>query len=335
MPRQTKQRGDPINGDSFVDIVACVVSIMIIMVVLEGIRIKSSPVEVSIPATPATKELEKALATEKSMREDVLKVVGETEILGREAVARSMKRDYLAMMVAAVEDEIGTRRDKLDQTRRERFDQSDQLAESRRSLEQLNLAREQIDRQPAEPIFVESYSTPISRTVDGPEAHLLIENGRVLFVPLEPLLEEFQSQAKRQVYQLRDRPELTDTAGPVKGFRLRYTLERYDVPMEVVRQTGQGGSYVRLRRWTLVPIAHDLGEPVRLALMPDSDFRRELAKILPGRTTITIWVYPDGFEAFRQIRKELYKQGYSIAGRPLPHGTPIGGSPDGTKSAAQ
>ena len=57
-----------------------------------------------------------------------------------------------------------------------------------------------------------------------------------------------------------------------------------------------------------------------MALEQGSDFRQGLAKILPGRTTITIWVYPDGFEAFRQIRKELYRLNYVIAARPLPPG---------------
>ncbi len=335
MSRRTQHRGDPVNGDSFVDIVACVVSIMIIMVVLEGMRIKNSPPTASIPAAPAMDELERELAAERSLRGDVWKVVGETEELAREVAARGAARDYLATLVAAAEQEIGARRERLDQARRDELDRAGQVVEARRRLEQLELDSARIEQQPAEPILVESYPTPLSRTVDGPEAHLLIENGRVLFVPLEPLLEEFQSQAKRQAHQLRDRPELTDTVGPVGGFRLRYTLERYDVPMEVAQRTGQGGSYVRLRRWTLIPIARDLGEPVRLALAPDSDFRRELKKILPGRTTITIWVYPDGFEAFRLIRKELYELGYSIAVRPLPSGTPIGGSPDGTKSAAQ
>jgi hypothetical protein len=46
-------------------------------------------------------------------------------------------------------------------------------------------------------------------------------------------------------------------------------------------------------------------------------------------------VYPDGFDAFRQIRQDLYRRGYVIAARPLPPGSPISGSPDGTKSAAQ
>ena len=92
-----------------------------------------------------------------------------------------------------------------------------------------------------------------------------------------------------------------------------------------MRTIGHGGSYVGLRRWALLPVSNDLGEPWRLALEQGSDFRQKLAKILPGRTTITIWVYPDGFDAFRQIRKELYGLGYAIAARPLPPGVPISG----------
>lgn len=148
-------------------------------------------------------------------------------------------------------------------------------------------------------------------------------------------MELLRSQVKRQLYKLADQPELTDTVGPVGGFRLRYTMERHDISMETAREMGRGGSYASLQKWTLIPIADDLGEPVRLALQADSEFRQELAKILPGRTTITIWVYPDGFDAFRQVRKELYRQGYGIAARPLKPGMPIAGSPEGSKSAAQ
>ena len=32
---------------------------------------------------------------------------------------------------------------------------------------------------------------------------------------------------------------------------------------------------------------------------------------------------------------ELFKLGYLTAGRPLPDGHPIGGSPDGTRSSAE
>ena len=235
-------------------------------------------------------------------------------------------------MVSAVEHTIQERRQKLDASKRADFDLARNLSQSRFQLEQLVQERKQVESAPAPPVVVESYPTPISRAVDGPEAHFLVAHGRVAPIPIEPLLEQFQTQAKREVYKLRDQPELTETVGPVGGFRLRYTLERHDVsPAE----SGRGGSYARLQKWTIIPDSDDLGEPVRLALEQGSDFRQALKKILPGRTTITIWVYPDGFDAFRQIRKELYRQGYAIAARPLPPGVPISGSPEGSKSAAQ
>jgi hypothetical protein len=332
MPRPAPQHSEPINSDSFLDIVASVVSIMIIMVVMEGSRIKNAPVKVSIPASPAVVALEKELAAEQAMQGDVLKAAEEIRNLEAETVKRGLQRDALATMVSATEHKIQQRRQHLDAAKQVQFDLARSLSESRFQLEQTANQRQQVETAAAKPVVIESYPTPLSRAVDGPEAHLLIDNGRVAFVPVEPLLEQLQAQAKRQVYKLRDQPEVTDTVGPVGGFRLRYTLERYDVS---AAETGRGGSYARLQRWTLVPVANDLGEPVRLALEQGSEFRQELKKILPGRTTITIWVYPDGFDAFRQIRRELYRLGYAIAARPLPAGTSISGSPEGSKSAAQ
>jgi hypothetical protein len=90
-----------------------------------------------------------------------------------------------------------------------------------------------------------------------------------------------------------------------------------------------------LRRWTLVPVASELGETVDEALAPQSAFRNELARCKPGRTAITIWVYSDSFGPFRRLREELYRLGFVVAARPLPPEVPISGSPEGSKSAAQ
>jgi len=235
-------------------------------------------------------------------------------------------RNLLATVASAVEQKIQQRRQQLDEARRADFDLARNLSESRTQLEQLVGQREQVENGPAAaPVVVESYPTPISRAVDGPEAHFLIANGRVVFVPIEPLLEQFQSKAKRQVYKLLDQSELSDTVGPVGGFRLRYTLERYDVLPESAREIGRGGSYARLQRWTLIPASDELGEPVRLALQEGSDFRQMLAKILPGRTTITVWVYPDGFDAFRQVRKELYRRATRLPRGRCPPARPSAG----------
>ena len=93
---------------------ASVVSIMIIMVVMEGTRIKNAPVKVSLAASPAAKELEKELAGEQALRSDVLRVEGETRAVAAEGVKRGLQRDALATMVAAVEHKIQERRQQLD-----------------------------------------------------------------------------------------------------------------------------------------------------------------------------------------------------------------------------
>ena len=61
----------------------------------------------------------------------------------------------------------------------------------------------------------------------------------------------------------------------------------------------------------------------------------ELAGRVPGTTTITVWVYPDSFAAFRQLKEHLYAKGYATAARPLPHDKPITGGPGGSRSNAQ
>jgi len=335
MARVIPSEGELVNGDSFVDIVASVVGIMLIMVVLEGSRIKNAPLKLSLPPTPEESALEQDLAAEQALREEILKTADEIRYLQQETIARQMERDLLATAIAAADHEIAVHREKPDQDRQTDFELHRRLADARFQLEQLLRQKQIEESRSEEPIVVECYPTPISRAVDGPEAHLLISGGRVVFIPLEPLLEQFKTQAKAQAHKLLDQQELSDTVGPVEGFRLRYTLERFDVPPEMFQETGRGGSFARLQKWVLLPVRDDLGEPVRLALQEDSDFRRRLAKILPGRTTITIWVYPDGFDAFRQIRKEVYRLGYAVAARPLPPGVPISGSPEGSKSAAQ
>ena len=66
-----------------------------------------------------------------------------------------------------------------------------------------------------------------------------------------------------------------------------------------------------------------------------SEFRSRISAFPTKTTTVTLWVYPDSFDEFRQVKADLFKLGYLVAGRPMPDGTPIGGSPDGSRSSAE
>ena len=47
----------------------------------------------------------------------------------------------------------------------------------------------------------------------------------------------------------------------------------------------------------------------------------------PNAVTVTVWVYPDSFPEFRELKEELYQLGFLTASRPMPDGQPISGSP--------
>ncbi len=228
-----------------------------------------------------------------------------------------MQRDVLATEVSALEQKIETSRLQMDGQKRRRFDLAQNMSEAQSQLGQLDQARRQAETAESAPIVVENYPTPISRLVDSDEAHFQLSGGSIVHIPLQELLEQFRTDARRKTYKLLELPEITETIGPVDGFRLKYTLERRDSTPEDVKSTGRMGSYVQLKKWTLIPVVDALGEPPDVALGEGSAFRKALAKLRPGQHTITIWTYDDSFGSFRQIRKELYRLGFTTAARPI------------------
>ena len=118
-----------------------------------------------------------------------------------------------------------------------------------------------------------------------------------------------------------------ESVGPVQGYALDYVIEA-----KVDQARGQ--VLIRSREWVVRPALQYLGETAPEALAPNSKFRRVLADATP-ETTVTLWCYPDSFEAFRAVREELHKRGMPVAGRPMPEGAPIGGSTEGSKSVVQ
>jgi len=170
--------------------------------------------------------------------------------------------------------------------------------------------------------------------VFGTELHFRLLQGRVTYIPWDDLVAKLKEDAPKNVAKLKDATQVTETLGPIGGFRMKYTLRR------VQQLTPAGGGMavqqrVELDRFTLVPIRDDLGEPLQQAMSEGSEFRDLLKRLDPDRTTVTVWVYPDSFDQFRTLKAELFRRGFLTAGRPLPEGHPIGGSPDGSRSVSQ
>ncbi|NUQ65658.1 MAG: hypothetical protein HUU20_24575 [Pirellulales bacterium] len=327
-----------IGHDSFLDIVANIVGILIILVMVVGVRARNAPVQAppddAEDLKPMVSELERNQMVQQNLYNDVARAAEQIAAIQRESLARHQERTRLATAVAALEHQIQSRRSELSTGSQEDFDLARRLSDSRIRLEQLRQQREYALESKPEATLIECYPTPLSAAVDDHETHFQLRGERIAYIPLDQLVERFKYDARRQANKLFDLPELTDTIGPLGGFRFRYTLVRQDVSIDTQVATGRA-TYARLKRWTLIPIANDLGEPIDNALAEGSEFRRVIGGLDPEKSTITIWTYPDSFSAFRRIKQELHRLGFATAGRPLPEGVPISGSPEGSKSAAE
>jgi hypothetical protein len=321
--------------DSFLDTLTNTVGILIILVIVTGLRVKHFGSDTA--AAPALEAARAALEAERGRARSLAGAVDERldqiAQLQQEAAAAQVRRAQQATLAALAEKEIAARRDELDSGRRAAFDLLGRVELAREELADLDRQRAALAGVKPAPIEIENRPTPLSRPADAKEIHFQLLHGRVIQIPLDELIAEFKADAQRRVGEVLDLPELTETVGPQGGFRLRYTIERREITPEM--GMGRVGVYAELRRWTLVPVDDELGEPIEEALAADSQFRRAIARYRPSQTAITLWVYDDSFEAFRRVRADLYEQGFQIAARPLPAGTPIGGSPGGTRSALQ
>ncbi len=337
MSRPRTNTTDGPGQDSFLDIVANIVGILIILVMLVAVRVKNAPVVAALRPNDVSSrpELLADLAAEESLRTDVLSLARHVKEIEGETATASRSRDALATMVAAIEQKIRQHRDKLDTQSQQDFDQRSALSAMRHQVEQIENQRIQIANLPKDAVTLESLPTPLSRSVNGREIHFQLREGHIAWVPMRELVEALKDDAQRQISKLRSQSQLVDRVGPIEGWYVRYELDRYDLTEDEAYQMGYRGSVVRLDHCTFVPPPGLIGEPIDLALAEGSQFRRVLARHLPSRSTVTIWTYDDSFEAYRQIKRVLFTMGYATAARPLPDGTPISGSPDGTKSAAQ
>ncbi len=329
----------PVAHDSFLDIVSNIVGILVILVMVTGVRVKNyRPADAVAEPDQETRALNDELAVQRQAAETRrIELVGlNRQIDEIEALAKTRDREraLLAAAAEAIRRKVQGRREQLDAQSKSEFDVDRQVAEARATRAQLESAKRQIGSSRPESIKIKALPTPLARTVRGKEAHFQLQGRRITWIPLDKLLEEFKLDARNKASQLLSMPEITETVGPFGGFRLRYTLERRHVSPELAMATGTGGQYAQLRKWTLIPTSSTLGEPVDEALGESSRFRQQIAS-LPRDTTVTIWTYGDSFEDFRRIKEELFNLGFETAGRPLPEGAPIGGSPDGTLSAAE
>lgn len=340
--RRVRDDEDSAGQDSFLDVIANIVGILILLVMVMGVRASYSknPPPVVATATNSEKQIgnddvqqatQIAIAAEEDLRNLMERAVG----VRQETLLREQERDLLNTIVVGAEQELSDRRSELSVEQQRDYDLRRQLGIAQQTLD--DLTREQVSLLSYVPEVeqVESLPTPLAETVSGKEVHLRLYNGHVAHIPLDALLEEFKVHAENNLWRLRDQKLVASTVGPIENFRLRYYLQRTQFAIRNSSGLEQQGTTIRLVKWELQPTSPQIGELVEQAVLPNSELLRSLRQYRPDATTITIWTYPGSFNEFRTLKKALFDLGFATAGRPLPDGMPIAGSIHGSKSAAQ
>jgi len=339
--------------DSFLDIVANLVGILIILVVVVGAsasnRSQQTPAQpdAQLEAEYATtidqieneSYLTRKLATDNQQLEQQIK---EQNRLAAELTAQRHHKLVQAETLRLQADQIKAKID----AKLASFDEATQ--KNQQALIQLAAAEEALTAElkdtkaqtaalaasfkPTKNNQLKHYPSPIAKTVFSEEIHFRLADGKLAHVPLEQLLglmkDEWRLKAEQRLTHLN---HTVETVGPLEGFRLQYQL----TAVETGPAGARPGRSITFDRFRVIPQPNQSSETVAEALAEGSQFRSILSRHEPRRTTVSIWLYPDGFSDHRTIKTWLHENGYQIASWPLEHGRHIAGGPNGFKTSAQ
>ncbi|MCB9937733.1 MAG: hypothetical protein H6823_05795 [Planctomycetaceae bacterium] len=340
MTRRKPQAVEAPGQDSFLDIVANLVGILIILVMVIGVRAKDAMLEAApVAATEeATAQAEdEVMAAKKvafAVEQDLQKLTAKVNREAFEIEYRRKERDKMQLLMAAAEEALAVKRNELGTEQQREFDAQRQLIAARAELGGLEQSLQAAEGSIPKTAIIEHLPTPMAKTVFGKEIHFQLSGGKITYVPWDELVEKLQDEARQKMWRLKDEAQITETIGPIGGFLMRYQLKK--TQQTVTTRAGTAVQQrVELDNFVLIPVDETIGEPVAEGFLDGSKLNSILANNNPEKTTITVWTYPDSFNEFRDLKQELFNRGYLTASRPMPDGVPIGGSPRGTRSAAQ
>jgi len=335
-----------LGHDAFLDIVANLVGILIILVVVLGSQSTAVIEEInqqlrddSVTDTGqyATDE-QLARLSQQAMRAasaqaDSNRFEGLIRQYEQQLEVKRQQRaiflDLLSEAQAAWED----KQQELDRQATEAARRNTKFRLAQDELQKLEGERKRLEDQPESVIAVEHLPTPMAKTVFGDELHFRLKDNRLSVVPIEKLLNEIRSDFERVASSSRN-GQMEAAVGPVRGYIARYRMDK-DRAMVARGGQVQMATRIQLVGMSVEPLEEPHGQPLQKVLANRSELDIELAGRNPGSTTITVWVYPDSFAAFRQLKEHLYARGFATAARPLPMDHLISGGPDGSRSNAQ
>ena len=324
-----------IGEDAFLDTIANLVGIIIILVVIVGSRSSATAkIAVAKEIESEVNQLESPLDKSKNLGQDLQKQYDELHGYNNEISFRDAERmaimDRVTVAEKIVEEELG----KIDQSARELIETEQEMSDLEKQL--ANLLQQQGDVQSIEKstAILQHLPTPMAKTVFGRELHVMMRGGKVAVIPWDRLVDSLKIEARRSAERNSQKDRFVNQLGPIDGFLMTYGLKSQSGIMSNGSTTKLART-IELEKFELDPTNDVVYESVTETMGIGGRLRFELASSTAQHTTITVWVYPDSFNEFRTMKEKLFVDGFLCAARPLPFNVRIGASPRGSASTSQ
>ena len=333
-----------VGQDSFLDIVANLVGVLIILIVVIGAQAQSAwdsePADTEVTSAPEEMLRKLSLAADQVRKLEIDNAELEAQVSRESSVVAGLSevRHRMLVQIEMIERDLAekklARRQQLDaqqQAELTRLEEQKKLAAKLASVEAETRALE-VNLPESE--VIDHFPNPIAKTVFSDEIHFQLRGGRIVYVPMDELVNKMRSEWKVKAEKLRRSNRTIETVGPVDNFRLQYELESETISVPTQRGS-VGRQFVRFNRFSLVPLNEFLGENVDRALTEGAMFVSRLNRLTPSKTTVSIWVYPDSYSEYNQLKDWLYQNGFQVACWPMDFNKRISGGPNGFRTSAQ
>ena len=342
MPRADETAGDLPGGDSFLDVVANIVGILVLLVVVVGVRAGQQITEESSVAVEAVEvepleeineETAKIVRQAQLDQRDLLELRDQVAQTAAEAARRNEAREAQTWYVTKLRAELDEARENLDGGDQRSLDTHNAIAQA--ELKYQRLTRDMIALSAIEPEpDVETVVVAPTPIVDGKADRTItfrLKDGRLLYIPVDEAIAELAKKAQPPAFSDPSERVLTEnTVGPIDGFEAKgvfawATLVRGN-------RIGINQQLIQMRLDEITPLT---GEALEDAFAIGGYVASRIELLDANEYVVRLMIYPDSFEDVPEVERRFREKGYRIAKSLKAAGEPIGFSANGYQAVTQ
>ncbi len=335
IPVRRKRTTLGVGHDAFLDIVANLVGVLIILIAVfsgtSAVAVQEAQRKVQqellqnpelVSASDAqVLELSELASRATAAHRDSDHLENQVAQFDAEIERRKRDRALLLDLRAAASEAWSEKRMQLDRAQTEAARRQIELTTMTEKLAELEGEKARLQNLPDSVIALQHLPTPMAKKVYEDRIVLRLRNDHVSVVPSDALISAISKHVRRSISGSR-KPKATDVVGPIRGYTARYSL--------VLGQTS-----ALFHGAIFQPVQEPMGQSIDQVISGQSEIESELAGRDPNSTSILVWVYPDSYRSLRTLKEYLYQKGYATAVRPRETHEPIGISVLGTGSNVQ